>query len=392
MTDINTLTTSSTNTDRPLGKDYRAWLRDHNPGDEPPVAFNELLRVAMEDQPYNNRTGTWPAILINWLPYFLESKLYRQGYALIDTVFRHTKAKEDQRNWSSALEQCSTSVRRTVFRQTQGLLLDALRTSQRGRTDLEANMKHLYGDPTWIDPGWFNQWSPDKTMFVMTHTGSMANVAGAMLQVWLRVKRDRDDRIETWFNFVRKQTIESRRHELLGLFVKGWKDNTYDPNVGRAFLSRLEDDELLFVAQESNLLLKYKTHAPVAWDLVREIVRRSNYSWPLPSLTKNDEGSPKFLGLALEGMTKDWVKLSKDRRFDKNERLSLLAAMAFSNIVTSQMLEDICKRERANNNMIEFMDLMGIKDWPSARALFLKNSSTSLDLPEDNSQLDALTL
>ena len=69
---------------RPLGKDYRAWLRENTADTVAFAPLAEVIKTACDDMPYNNRQGTWPQILTNWLPFVLDNRQSKQSYALID--------------------------------------------------------------------------------------------------------------------------------------------------------------------------------------------------------------------------------------------------------------------------------------------------------------------
>lgn len=375
---------------RPLGKDYRVWLRE-NTADTPVFApLAEVIKVACEDTPYNNRQGTWPQILTRWLPFVLDNRQYKQSYALIDAAFRHTNALEDQKNWSTTLLQFSTSVRRTVFKSVADLVLESMRTSARGRTLLVPNIQGLFNDPAWVDPAWFDKWPRSKTMAILQHTGALKDVTGALLQLWLKPKAEQAERLQQWLGQVNEQrtTSPSYADQLLGLLPRAWKNQMYEPSVGRAFFQALDDSQLMVVTQHLNKHLSAKAASPIMKDLVTQWLHRpdSEQNWLTALVDSDKEGkqSVSVLGACLAQWLEDWTKIVREKKWSPEERQTLLLCAATQPLVAHEdTLKPLLKREGVPDGLLFMLQSLDVKSWSVLSESIRPDDKNPPALPED---------
>lgn len=375
---------------RPLGKDYRVWLRENTADAVVFAPLAEVIKVACDDTPYNNRAGTWPQILTNWLPFVLDNRQYKQSYALIDSAFRHTNALEDQKNWSTTLLQFSTNVRRTVFKTVVDLVLEAMRTSARGRTLLIPNMQGLFNDPSWVDPAWFDKWPRAKTMTVLQHTGALKDVTGALLQLWLKPKAEQADRLQQWLGQVNEQraTSPSYADQLLGLLPRAWKNQIYEPSVGRAFFQALDDAQLMVITQQLNKHLSAKAASPIMKDLVSQWLQRpdSEQNWLKALVDTDKEGkeSISVLGSCMAQWLDDWTKIVREKKWSPQERQTLLLCAATQPLVADEAtIKPLLKREGVPDGVLFMLQSLDVQSWSVLSENMRPQSENPQALPED---------
>lgn len=379
-------------TDRPLGKDYRVWLREHGPDDTPPAHLNELVKLACNDSPYNNRAGAWPEIITTWLPYFLDNNRYVQGDALLNAALRHTNAGEDQKNWPTTLLGLSTRVRRRVFKQSLDMLTEAMRSSARGKTLLSANMSGVFGDPSWIEPGWFDKWPRAQTLPVLSHTGALKETSGALLQEWLKPKGTQAERLQLWINHMRENSVltPSFTDNVLQLLPRAWKTRLYEPSVGRALFASLSDDELLLATHHLNKQLSPKVGTAALKDALTEWLHRpqSNRDW-LSALTQTNKTGDTVLstmGTTLNGLLDNWTQVIREKRWTPTERRhALLVAASQPLLADNARLLPLFAREGMSHGMVYLVESLGVKTWPDLTQMTLPVSeippSESVEFP-----------
>lgn len=357
--------------DRPLGKDYRVWLREHGPDETPPVHLNEMVKVACNDMPYNNRAGTWPEILTTWLPYFLDKNRYVQGDALLNAAFRHTNAAEDQKNWSTTLLNMSTRVRRRVFKESLDMLTEAMRSSSRGKTLLSANMLGVFGDPSWIESSWFEKWPRAQTLPVLSHTGSLKDISGALLQEWLKPKGTQAERLQLWLGHMREYSklTPTFTDNVVQLLPRAWKTRVYEQNVGRALFHALHDDEMLLITHSLNKQLNSTQGFAPLKDALGEWLHRANSEcdW-IPALTivKNNEMLLSPMGMVLKNHIDNWPRVIREKRWSPEIRRSaLLAATSHPLIADTGTLLPLFAREGMSHGMVHLVESLGVKTWPA---------------------------
>lgn len=359
-----------TEDDRPLGKDYRVWLRENTADTIVFAPLPEVIKVACEDTPYNNRQGTWPQILTNWLPFVLDNRQYKQSYALIDAAFRHTNALEDQKNWSTTLLQFSTSVRRTVFKSVVDLVLESMRTSARGKTLLTPNIQGLFNDPAWVDPAWFDKWPRPKTMTILQHTGALKDVSGALLQLWLKPKAEQSERLGQWLAQVNEQRHTSTAYadQMLGLLPRAWKNQMYEPTVGRAFFQALDDAQLMVVTQSLNKNLNARVASPIMKDVVSQWLVRpdSEQDW-LTALVETDKENRQVLstlGSCMSQWLNDWTKIVREKKWSLQERQTLLLCAATQPLIADdETIKPLLKREGVPDGLLYMLQSLDVKSW-----------------------------
>lgn len=374
---------------RPLGKDYRVWLRENNSDAVVFAPLVDVIKLACEDAPYNNRQGTWPQILTNWLPFVLDNRQYKQSYALINTAFRHTNALEDQKNWSTTLLQFSTSVRRTVFKNVVDLLTEAMRTSARGKPLLVPNMQGLFNDPAWVDPAWFEKWPTPKAMTILMHTGALKDVAGTLLQLWLKPKSEQAARLQHWIGQVGEQekTSISYADQLLSLLPCAWKNQMYEPVVGRAFFEALNDVQLMTVTNQLNKNLSIKSGNPIMKDLVSQWMMRPNsdQDWLVALIDTDKEGkqTPSVLGLSLKSWVEDWSKVVREKKWTPEERQTLLLCAASQPLIADEdTVKPLLKREGMPNGLFYLLQSLDVKNWSMLSELNKPSMDISSEMPE----------
>ena len=381
---------------RPLGKDYRVWLRENTADTIVFAPLADVIKVACEDTPYNNRQGTWPTILTNWLPFLLDNRQYKQSYALIDTAFRHTNALEDQKNWSTTLLQFSTNVRRTVFKSVVDLVLETMRTSARGRPLLTLNIQGLFNDPSWIDPAWFDKWPRTKTMTVLQHTGALKDVTGALLQLWLKPKAEQAERLQQWLIRVNNINEDSEdwaasaaySDQLLGLLPRAWKNQLYEPSVGRAFFQALDDSQLMMVTQHLNKHLSAKAASPIMKDLVTQWLHRSdsdtNWLAALVDIDKGGNESVSVLGSCMGQWLNDWTKIIREKKWSPEERQTLLLCAATQPLVADEStIKPLLKREGVPEGLLFMLQSLDIQSWAVLSENMRPQNENPPVLPED---------
>ena len=375
---------------RPLGKDYRAWLRENTADTVAFAPLAEVIKTACDDMPYNNRQGTWPQILTNWLPFVLDNRQYKQSYALIDAAFRHTNALEDQKNWSTTLLQFSTSVRRTVFKSVVDLVLEAMRTSARGKTLLAPNIQGLFNDPAWVDPAWFDKWPRPKTMQILQHTGALKDVSGALLQLWLKPKAEQAQRLDQWLTLVNEHraTSPSYADQLLALLPRAWKNQLYEPSVGRALFQALDDNQLMFVTQQLNKHLSAKAPGPIMKDVVTQWLQRpdSEQNWLDAMIDTDKEGkqSASVLGACIGQWMDDWGKIVREKKWSPQERQTLLLCASCQPCVANEAtLKPLLKREGVADGLVYLLQSLDVKSWAVLSENIRPDEKNPPALPED---------
>ena len=375
---------------RPLGKDYRVWLRENTADTTVFAPLADVIKLACDDTPYNNRAGTWPQILTNWLPFVLDNRQYKQSYLLIDAAFRHTNASEDQKNWSTTLLQFSTNVRRTVFKTVVDLVLEAMRTSARGRTLLALNIQGLFNDPAWVDPTWFDKWPRTKIMTVLLHTGSLKDVSGALLQLWLKPRAEQKERLQQWLAQVNEQSDASPSYadQLLGLLPRAWKNQIYDPLVGRAFFQALDDRQLMAVTQQLNKHLSVRAAKPIMKDLVGQWLQRidSDKNWlaALVDTDKDGKETVSVLGSCLTQWLDDWSKVARERKWTPQERQTLLLCAATQPLVVDEdTIKPLLKREGVPDGVLFMLQSLDVQSWSVLSESMRPASDNAPALPDD---------
>jgi len=371
---------------RPVGKDIRAWLRENTPEDVAPMPLSDMINIACEDAPYNNRTGTWPLILIKWLPYFLDNEQYKQSYALIETSFRYTNAVQDQKNWASTLLNLAPPIRRTVFKQLQSLLIEAMHTTGSDKSLLCANMKGLFEDPSWFEPQWFDKWIHIKTMEILTHTGTMDKSSACLLHQWFLPKCTMAERLTKWSNAVDNVYTHNpiQAEKLMFHLFKAWDILLYNTHIGSNYLKLLTDDQLLKVANETNITLLKKNpkktshHEERLRDLIEAWLQRpqSSIDWTHTwrQLNKN-ELTP--IGERIFSYLNNWTNCVKDKRLGPAERklllLNILVNEKNSNLTVP---ENILEQEDISPYIRDIISSLGLSGNDSLNSILKKMPPT----------------
>ena len=355
---------------RPLGKDYRAWLRDNDAQVVAPIPLADMVKVAVEDTPFNNRKGTWPAIISNWLPYFFDNRQYRQGYAILGAALRFTNAGEDQKNWSTTLLNLSTNVRRTVFSKSLDLLVEAMTLDPTSKILLVENMQGMFGDLAWIDTAWFDKWPRSKTLPLLLHTGKLSDVSAALLQQWLKPKGEQQERLAQWLTAVREKEPETK-HKLLELLPHIWKQQLYESNVGKVLMRALNDEELALFSESINKNVLTKAGSLIFKDLVAEWVSRPDTSvnwlefWETPGTQLVSQ-----LGLYLQTCFSDWSKIIKEKKLTPEQRQTLaLAAVTKPQVIDSDIVKEVLKREGIPDGMPYLIESLDVTTWQEVIAM-----------------------
>lgn len=372
---------------RPLGKDYRAWMRDHTADELVFAPIADVIRLACEDEPYNNRQGTWPQIIKNWLPFVLDNRQYKQGYALIDAAFRYTNAVKDQKSWSTTIMHLPTSVRRIVFKSAADLLVEAMRTSARGKINLTANMQGLFNEPAWVDPKWLDKWTTPQVMNVMLHTGSLKDVSGALFQLWLKPKAEQQHRFHQWIECVQATESQAPSYglELLDLLPNAWKNQLYDSSVGKFFFDALTDPQLLHVTQSLNTHLSLKSAPQPIKDVVTQWLLRphSDQNWltALVQEAQHETQELSVLGKVFESWLENWNKVSKEARWTQKERQTVLVCAAIQPaIAQDEMIKMLLKKEQFSPGILCIIQSLDATEWTTVSSL-LNSTNDALPLP-----------